>query len=229
MRHVAITGHSGESIPIPLYFEHFRKDVLAVVPPGAKSVLSVGCGAGRTEAELVKQGIAVVGVEINPQAAQMARQRGIIVLEGDATKIDVNVGFEPYDCILYADVLEHLIDPESLLRRHTDSLRAGGIAYVTVPNFRNCRVFWELFIRGHIVYRDAGILDRTHIRMTTRKMVLEWFHSAGLEFICEHYITSRRRKRLISACLLGLAREFIADQIALVAAKGPATIAGNGP
>jgi 2-polyprenyl-3-methyl-5-hydroxy-6-metoxy-1,4-benzoquinol methylase len=210
------------------YFNHFRADMLASIPAEAKSVLSIGCGGGRTEAELVKRGVVVVGVEIDPQAAQTARSRGLIVLEGDATQIDIKTGHAPYDCILYADVLEHLIDPASVLRRHVESLRTGGTIYITVPNFRNWEVFWELFVKGQIVYRDAGILDRTHVRITTRKMVLEWLRAAGLETVQERYIVSGRKKKLLSACMLGLAREFIAVQVALIATKKSARKAGAG-
>ncbi len=203
----------------PSYFNHWRDDVLAIIPPGARSVLSIGCGGGRTEAELVKRGVVVVGVEIDPQAAQTARDRGLIVLEGDATQIDVKTGCEPYDCILYADVLEHLLDPVSLLRRHVANLRTGGLAYVSVPNFRNWEVFWELFVKGHIIYREAGILDRTHVRITTRKMVLEWLWAAQLEIIQERYLVPGRKRKLLCACLPRLAREFTAVQVAVLARK----------
>ena len=71
------------------YFEQFRRDVFAVVPSTAKCVLSVGCGGGKTEAELVKRGIKVVGVEINHEAAAIARRRGLIVLEGDVSEVDI--------------------------------------------------------------------------------------------------------------------------------------------
>lgn len=189
------------------------------VPPDAKAVLSVGCGAGRTEAELVKRGVKVVGVEINPDAAKIARERGVTVLEGDATKIDVNIGYEPYDYIIYADIMEHLPDPVGMLKRHVRSLKAGGTVYVSIPNFRNFSVFWQLFILGRIRYQDAGILDKTHLRITTRKMVIEWLDQAGLVLTSYHYSIPGRRNRLISACLFGLAREFIAAQIGLVARK----------
>jgi hypothetical protein len=170
----------------------------------------------------------VVGVEVNPQAAQTARSRGVIVLEGDAAKIDVNTGCAPYDCILYADVLEHFSDPVSLLRRHVASLRTGGLVYVTVPNFRNWQVFWELFIKGHVTYREAGILDYTHLRITTRKMVLEWFQAVGLEPVRTCCIIRGPKKRFLSMCTLGLMREFIAPQVALVGRKRSAPIIGSG-
>jgi 2-polyprenyl-3-methyl-5-hydroxy-6-metoxy-1,4-benzoquinol methylase len=201
------------------YYEQFRPDVIAAVPPDAKVVLSVGCAAGRTEAELVKRGIKVVGVEINPDAAKIARQRGLIILEGDASEIDLAIAGEFYDCIIYADILEHLLDPVAILKRHIEYLKPGGIVYVSVPNFRNYSVFWELFVRGHVRYKDEGILDRTHLRITTRRTVFDWFDKVGLTLVRYKYIFWGRRNRLISACLLGLAREFIAPQIGLVARK----------
>ena len=99
------------------------------------------------------------------------------------------------------------------------SLKPGGIVYITVPNFRHYSVFWQLFVRGRIRYKEAGILDRTHLRMTTRKMVLKWFDVVGLRVLSCSYGIWGRRYRLLSAFLFGLAREFIAHQIVLIARK----------
>lgn len=204
------------------YFDSFRSDVIAAVPADAKCVLSVGCGAGKTEAELVKRGIKVVGVELNPKAAAIARQRGLTVLEGNASEIDIGVAGELYDCLIYPDILEHLPDPVTVLKRHVEYLKPGGIVYVSIPNFRHYSIFWQLFVRGHIRYRDAGILDNTHLRITTRKMVLQWFDQVGLELLTHHYGIPGRRNRLFSACLFGLARDFMATQIGFVARKADA-------
>jgi len=201
------------------YYEYFRNDMAAAVPSSAKSVLSVGCGAGVTEAEFVKRGIKVVGVEINPEAAKIARQRGLTILEGDVSEIDVNINDELYDCIIYADILEHLPDPVAVLKRHVKYLRSGGIVYVSIPNFRHYSVFWELFAKGHIRYKDAGILDRTHLRITTRKMVLQWFEQAGLKLVRWKYINNRKKAKLISACFLWLAQEFTTVQIGVIGKK----------
>jgi len=196
-----------------------RHSLFEHVPKTAKCVLSVGCANGITEAELVKQGMKVVGVEINPEAAEIARQRGLIILEGDASEIDVSVAGELYDCIIYGDVLEHLPDPLSVLQRHVTSLKKNGTVIVFVPNFRHYSVFWQLFVRGHIKYVDAGILDRTHLRITTRKMVLEWLELAGVRLSIFKYCISGRRNRLVSTVLLGMFREFMATQIVVVGRK----------
>jgi len=210
---------ANKAIIISPYYEYLRKDVISAIPPAAKYVLSVGCAAGVTEAELVKRGIKVVGVEINPEAAEIARQRGLTVLEGDASEVDVGIAGDLYDCLIYADILEHLTDPAGLLKKHVKSLKPGGIIYVSIPNFRHYSVFWELFMRGHVKYKDAGILDRTHLRVTTRKMVLQWFEQAGLKLVRWKYINNRKKAKLISACFLWLAQEFTAVQIGVIGKK----------
>ena len=152
-------------------------------------------------------------------ALPISRQHGLTILEGDVSEIDVNINDESYDCIIYADILEHLTDPVAVLKRHIKYLRPGGIVYISIPNFRHYSVFWQLFVRGHIHYKDAGILDRTHLRMTTRKMVLQWFKQAGLELIRWKYINNRKKAKLMAACFLWLAQEFTAVQIGITGRK----------
>jgi 2-polyprenyl-3-methyl-5-hydroxy-6-metoxy-1,4-benzoquinol methylase len=204
---------------LPQYYEWIRYDILDVVPSSAKHILSIGCGGGITEAIMTRRGVKVVGVEMNPEAARIARQRGLTILEGDASEIDVSVAGELYDCIIYGDVLEHIPDPLSVLQRHIASLKKNGTVIVSVPNFRHYSVLWQLFIGGHVRYVDGGILDRTHLRITTRKMVFEWFELAGLRKTFLKYVIWGRRYRLISAVSLGLLREFLASQILAVGRK----------
>ena len=201
------------------YYQHFRSDILEILPQSAKNVLSVGCAAGVTEAELVKRGHFVVGVEVNPKAAQAAKERGIAVLEGDVETVDISRLCNSYDCLLYADVLEHLRDPGDILRKHVQFLREGGIVYISVPNFRHYSVFSHLFIKGNIPYQEAGIFDKTHIRMTTNAMVHQWCKEAGLCVTKYRYAIHGRRDQLISKCFFGLIAKFMGSQIVVVSIK----------
>jgi 2-polyprenyl-3-methyl-5-hydroxy-6-metoxy-1,4-benzoquinol methylase len=206
-------------MPNETYYTHLRTDVLALVPDQAKTVLSVGCGEGLTEAELVKRGVRVVGIEIDPSSAAEAEANGLEMLEGDATELSRSLSEREFDCLLYADVLEHIADPVELMKLHVSSLRPGGCAIVSVPNFRHFYVFQELFLRGHIRYQEAGVLDRTHVRITTRKLIQEWFGDVGLRSDVVRYQIWRKRERLMSGLSLGLLREFFAAQIVLRGVK----------
>jgi 2-polyprenyl-3-methyl-5-hydroxy-6-metoxy-1,4-benzoquinol methylase len=71
-----------------------------------------------------------------------------------------------FDCILFADVLEHLRDPAAVLRRCIPALKESGKIIVSVPNVANIVVRLSLLL-GRFEYMDRGILDRTHFRFFT--------------------------------------------------------------
>jgi len=201
------------------YFTHLRTDVLAMVPESARSFLSVGCGSGRTEAELVKRGATVVGIEIDHNASDEARANGLEMIEGDAVAIADALRERRFDCLIYADILEHLADPVAMVREHLHSLDPGGCVIVSIPNFRHIEVLRQLFVFGHIRYADSGILDRTHLRITTRKLVQEWFGELGLTCERVDYQLWRKRDRVWAGLSLGLLREFVSAQVVLRGVK----------
>ena len=201
------------------YFQHLRGDVLRHVPPDVRSALSIGCGAGLTEGELVKRGVAVTAIELDADAAAMARSRGVRVLQGDLHTVGTRLEGSTFGCLIYADILEHVPNPEAVLKQHLRYLVPGGTVIISVPNFRQYMVIWHLLVRGEIVYTDAGVFDRTHLRMTTRKMVLRWFSELGIQPERWKYGIRGRRRRFLSRLMGGLADEVLASQVLLVGRK----------
>ncbi|MGC1274996.1 MAG: methionine biosynthesis protein MetW [Planctomycetaceae bacterium] len=201
------------------YYAHCRNDILAEVPAAARNILSIGCGAGATEGELVRAGARVVGIEMNPSAAAAARRRGLVVIEGDAGAASAKLADERFDCLIYADILEHLTDPVAVLQSHVGLLEPGGTVIISVPNFRYHAVARDLFLKGHVRYTDSGIFDRTHVRMTTCRMVEEWLGLVGLVRTGLNYRIAMRRERMLNAVSLGVLREFLARQVIVVATK----------
>lgn len=197
------------------YFTHLRTDILAMIPADAETFLSVGCGSGRTEAELIGRGCRVTGIELDPGAAAEAASAGLEIMEGDVNEINARLAGRTFDCLIYADVLEHIADPVAVLGSHVPLLVPGGSAIVSVPNFRHYSVLRQLFVDGHVRYTDAGIFDRTHLRITTRKMIQAWFGEVGLETDLIDYRIWRRREKYLSAAALHLFREFFASQVIL--------------
>jgi 2-polyprenyl-3-methyl-5-hydroxy-6-metoxy-1,4-benzoquinol methylase len=202
------------------YYKHVRYDVLAHVPETAQRVLSIGCGEGWTEKQLVERGVSVTAVELNPEAAKLAAQAGIHVICGGAHETDLAKVGGHFDCLIYADVLEHILDPESVLRQHVALLAENATVIVSVPNFRYCDVFWHLFVLGHVRYGDSGPFDRTHLRITTRRMVQEWFTGVGVAIKKIDLRFVRFRDRLSNLLTLGLLREFFAYQVIVVGKAG---------
>lgn len=207
------------------YFEHFRSDVLAMIPDDARTFLSIGCGAGRTEHELVRRGHTVVGVEPS-DAADVASQRGIEVLRCDAASASTHLSDRVFDCMIYADVLEHVQDPAAILMDHVAMLRPGGSVIVSVPNFRHYSVLHAIFFRGIVPYTDSGIFDDTHLRITTRRSVEGWFAAVGLDVSRHDFRLSRRRDRYVNVATAGVLQEFLARQVIVVGRLSPANSQG---
>jgi 2-polyprenyl-3-methyl-5-hydroxy-6-metoxy-1,4-benzoquinol methylase len=201
------------------YYLWRRDDVLRHVPVGARNVLSIGCGAGVTEVALVAKGMAVTAIELNPASAREARTRGIRVIEADATGENPELAGQQFDCLIYADVLEHFRDPVQVLQGHLQYASVGATVIVTVPNFRHYSVLWQLFVRGLIQYRDAGILDRTHLRITTRRMVCKWLDGVGVHPTHYKYQMPQRREKLAAFLSFGMLQEFVARQVMVVGQK----------
>lgn len=163
------------------YFAGFRYDVVDLIPSGTQRLLSVGCGAGTTELYLKhERGIPeVVGIELEPEIA--ARLEGQLdrVLVGDVEQLTLSYPPEYFDCILYPDVLEHLVNPWVTLKRHVEMLAPGGTVIISVPNVRYYFSLLRLLF-GEWMYSNRGLMDRSHLRYFTLGTARQMLSQAGL-------------------------------------------------
>ena len=147
-----------------------------------KRVLEVGCASGsQTRALVEEMGCFVVGVEIDPVAAERARPYCDQLIVGDIETLALAeaVGPVKFDAIIFADVLEHLRDPAAALRKCCQLLKSDGCVVASIPNVTHASITYEL-AHGRFDYGDKGLLDDTHIRFFSKKSAIELFESADL-------------------------------------------------
>ncbi len=162
------------------YFEFVRPEILNLVPRSAGKVLDIGCAAGRLgEAIKSRQAAEVTGIEYDGEVAALARSRLDRVLVGDVEQLEPDFEPEGFDAIVCGDVLEHLREPEVLLRRARHWLAPGGRLVASIPNVRHWTVVRSL-LNGNWTYEAAGLLDRDHVRFFTRRSIETLFERAGL-------------------------------------------------
>jgi 2-polyprenyl-3-methyl-5-hydroxy-6-metoxy-1,4-benzoquinol methylase len=143
--------------------------------------LDVGCSTGLLASELVKRGYSVVGIEMDHERAKLAERfcHRVVVTDIASERVFENAG-GPFELIIFGDILEHLIEPEIVLRRSRAYLKPGGYVIISIPNIANYRIRWRLFL-GRFGYEDEGLLDRTHLRFFTLKTFLEMIREAGFD------------------------------------------------
>ena len=168
---------------IPQYFKNIRNDIVSIIPDDAIDILEIGCASGMTGSELKKKaGIFVAGVELNSRAAAEARKVLDDVIEGNIEFLDLPYKDKSFDCILFADVLEHLVDPLAVLKKTRKFLRSDGTVIASLPNVQYLGLIHHL-IEGNWTYQDEGILDRTHLRFFTYREMEKLFNDAGYEIM----------------------------------------------
>lgn len=161
------------------YYLHSRPEVLERVPLEARRILDVGCGGGGLSAAIkARQAAEVHGVEIVSAAAEHARAHLDRVWNCEIEKALAELPDRHYDCIVIADVLEHLENPWEILKSLKQKLATGGKLVASIPNIQNWQILLNL-IEGEWAYKNEGILDLTHLRFFTRKSVEELFWTAG--------------------------------------------------
>ena len=137
----------------------------------------------------------VWGVEREPIAADRAASRlsRVICKDAETAVRDCPTGY--FDCLIMADILEHLVDPWKALEEYRLTLRDGGCLIVSLPNIRFVGAVIPLVCAGQWEYREDGVLDRTHLRFFTKDSAIALVRGAGFTRI-EIWPRVRQSQRL---------------------------------
>lgn len=107
---------------------------------------------------------------------KIAHKMIIADIEDDQWEKEINC---TYDFIIFADVLEHLHNPEKIITRVKKYLKEDGFILTSIPNIGHNAILMSLR-NGKFRYTETGLLDNTHIHFFTRESIYEIFHKNGL-------------------------------------------------
>ena len=169
----------------------------ALADAPASRVLDLGCASGRFAHRARALGHRVVGVDRTEFDGVRDRMNLFV-------RADLNAGIPQqahvaagYDVVVAADVLQHLVHPDQMLREIHKALRPGGQVLVCVPN----GVHWYArlrFVTGRFDYDRRGLLDADHLRFFTRRSLRRMVARTGYDVLGEQVggLPSRGRRRL---------------------------------
>src|SRR4051794_8930708 len=118
------------------YYAQARPELVAQLPAQLGRVLDVGCGSGGVGRAIRDRTDFLAGIELDAEAATSASDIYDQVLTGRVEDV-LGTAEGPFDAILTYDLLEHLPDPEAVLRRLHEVSAPGGLLHVSVPNARH--------------------------------------------------------------------------------------------
>ncbi len=143
------------------------------------SVLEIGCALGGNLMCIKwnNPSASLFGFELNPSSVAIAKNFGNVKV-ANAENMDYEEFRGKFDYVMAGDLIEHLRDPWSFVKKMKEVLKPGGKFLASIPNVAHISNVYGL-LHGFWNYTDEGLLDRTHLRFFTRNTIFEMFQDAG--------------------------------------------------
>lgn len=144
-------------------------------------VLDVGCAQGIIGTYLNKEkNCEVYGIEIDIISSEIAKTKKtykeIFNFSVSNKKSTEYINFFnrkiKFDYIIFADILEHLLDPADVIYEFQKLLNDNGKLIISIPNVSHFDIIHGL-MNDRFNYNKTGLLDNTHIRFFTANSFIE--------------------------------------------------------
>lgn len=113
------------------FFQSVLKRIDGDGLPDSPRLLDIGAGTGTFMQEAIALGYEAEGIDLTQGFVEVAQKKGLKVRRQNVTELD---GDEKYDVIAMMDVIEHVVDPVTILKTMYASLKPGGKLVVFTPN-----------------------------------------------------------------------------------------------
>jgi 2-polyprenyl-3-methyl-5-hydroxy-6-metoxy-1,4-benzoquinol methylase len=199
-------------------YEDPDEALLNLIPTGARSILSVGCGWGATEGRLAAAGMDVVAMPVDPVFVDALRRRGVKAIDGPLRIGLTKLSGQLFDCVLAADVL-HLVDnPISWLSALRRVSAPTGSIVLSIPNTG------DPVTRAKLRWGGArSVTRRSPLRAVSPRRLRAWLAAAGYAPAVLQTQISTPKRAIVSRASLGTASGLLAYRFLVhAAAASPA-------
>lgn len=143
-----------------------QQEILKIVGKN-KIILEIGSSTGYMTKSFLDNDCTVDIVEENKQAISKIPERIRNALNKSIEDDSIYSLLGDYDYIIMADVLEHLVNPEQVLRKLLKVASDDTKLIISLPNIACWAMRKQLFFAGDFEYQDSGLLDKTHLHFYT--------------------------------------------------------------
>lgn len=205
----------------PQYYSNVRYDAIKLIDKNQKDlkILEIGAAYGETLFHLKEKNIAneVIGIDLFEDKNNTSRYKKLDkFIFGDIDKLDVSEYNTHFDLILLLDVLEHIVEPKSILKKTQELLKNDGEVIISIPNIRHYSAMVKIFFKGNFRYEESGVFDYTHLRFYCKKDMIELLEKNGFSILYyESSIKNFKGKsitKFINFISFGVFEEFFSTQ-----------------
>jgi 2-polyprenyl-3-methyl-5-hydroxy-6-metoxy-1,4-benzoquinol methylase len=206
------------------YYASDRTDFLNWVGGHPARVLDIGCGVGANAGWYRARGAAwLEGIEIDEASAAAAATRFDRVIHAPVETALADVQ-GPFNLIVCADVLEHLLDPWAVVAALRAASDDATVLAISIPNIRFLPALVRIAAGRGFEYEQRGIFDATHLRFFVRRNVDQMLQRGGWRPIRWGAPTFGKLgsvRRAAHRITTGRSDEWLAGQLFVVATPRP--------
>lgn len=107
-------------------------ELLLPVIKNTTKVLEIGCYTAEV-LDYLPENTDYTGIDFDTTAIEIARQKGINVISVNFDQEEIKLS-DKFDVIICTEVLEHLIDPDAIMRKIHELLKDDGTVLISLPN-----------------------------------------------------------------------------------------------
>lgn len=139
-----------------------QQEILKIVGKN-KVVLEIGASAGYMTRAFLDNDCIVDVVEVSLEAVSKIPKKVRKIFHKSIEDSEIYYQLGNYEFIILADVLEHLVDPEAVLKRLLKVASSATKLLISLPNVAGWAMRKQLFFQGDFEYQQSGLLDKTHL------------------------------------------------------------------
>jgi ubiquinone/menaquinone biosynthesis C-methylase UbiE len=164
------------------YFNGLNKKLFLNIPSSSKKILELGCANGLLGFAYKQKNpnIHWTGVDINENAIVKSGTKldRVLLVNLNNEKLTNIFDKNEFDTVIIGDLLEHLLDPSTLMADLKNVMSENSNIVCCIPNMVNMQVI-EKMITGDMSYDENGLLDKTHQRFFSVPSAFKLFLDNG--------------------------------------------------
>jgi len=154
---------------------------------GGRRVVDVGCGGGLLSESLARAGAQVTGIDLAPGMVEVARlhaAEGGLAIDYRVASAEELAQAVPgqFDVVTCMEMLEHVPDPQRMMRTLGALVRPGGAVFISTIN-RNLKSFLLAIVAAEYLLNLIPRGTHEYERLIRPSQLDRWARMAGLSLL----------------------------------------------